>query len=659
MIQIFELANTIEKELNGDLNAIATNTCFKVHADLGDFDKAMRKRNALTIPAYIVNAGDEFGATWLSLEDGGEVLTPTVGTTYAIESDGDKKGLLYRWNGTEYIYYGTALEQQYLINGVLRSTTGEYTPVKSLNNLQSSLMLEFAVPQEKIVDAELVLSSWTENTLGEAYSLGEWSVLITPQPATVGTAKNDTPLGAMVPLMVVLTVQFIKDGLISNAVGWTLNGERITPTSIVKEISRTPDIKPRANDGVCLADNQYEAETIVMTLPVSFTTIMRDLLNDIANRDFSKRYILARDDGFSNATSNTYILTHITQNEEGGKIVSLTLSFNPASVINFYTLSFDANGGVEVTTQKPIEHNTRIGLLPTTTRTGYHGLVWNIDGTPISNNTVYTWNEDKTAVASWVINTYRIKFNGNGATGGTMDEQGATYGTSTTLTPNAFTRAGYNFVGWAMLPNGGVIYEDEASVLNLTSENDGVVNLYAVWEANTYTLTAVNGTVVGTFEITYGQTIGNVLKNIYNENSYGWNSGLFDKWTIDDETVTPDTVWTYTEDKSAIANWLLPTLKVQFKASGITAGDFTMPVRGYRKTSPLYDGPFIKVLVNQAVSISLVSVYDNEEFDYPVYSDGWLEDPDNIQVRQFAFVDPIDTTSAFYTWLMANATIIS
>ena len=58
-----------------------------------------------------------------------------------------------------------------------------------------------------------------------------------------------------------------------------------------------------------------------------------------------------------------------------------------------------------------------------------------------------------------------------------MDAQTLTGGKGT-LTPNAFTKAGFRFAGWALLPAGEKVYNDGAAV-ELTADT----TLYALWEA--------------------------------------------------------------------------------------------------------------------------------------------------------------------------------
>lgn len=69
-----------------------------------------------------------------------------------------------------------------------------------------------------------------------------------------------------------------------------------------------------------------------------------------------------------------------------------------------------------------------------------------------------------------------VTFDANGGEG-TMAAQTLTEGKGT-LTANAFTKAGFRFAGWALLPAGEKVYNDGAAV-ELTADT----TLYALWEA--------------------------------------------------------------------------------------------------------------------------------------------------------------------------------
>jgi len=91
-----------------------------------------------------------------------------------------------------------------------------------------------------------------------------------------------------------------------------------------------------------------------------------------------------------------------------------------------------------------------------------------------------------------------------------MSPQTFTQGVAQALTPNAFTRTGYTFDGWATSPTGGVSFNDGQ---NLSVEGD--MALYAVWaetttptpEAPTITTTSLpNSTVGKTYNATLAAT---------------------------------------------------------------------------------------------------------------------------------------------------------
>ena len=79
---------------------------------------------------------------------------------------------------------------------------------------------------------------------------------------------------------------------------------------------------------------------------------------------------------------------------------------------------------------------------------------------------------------------YQIRFNGNGADSGQMKSMDSCFvGQAYSLGKNAFTRNGYNFIGWNTKPDGtGVSYEDNAVVQDLAKQDYGVVVLYAQWK---------------------------------------------------------------------------------------------------------------------------------------------------------------------------------
>ena len=136
------------------------------------------------------------------------------------------------------------------------------------------------------------------------------------------------------------------------------------------------------------------------------------------------------------------------------------------------------------------------------TREGYTFANWWTDpdsgeGTQITTSTVFRTDDDSTKIyAHWTENTYKVTFEKNDETGSTkvkqdkMADEEFTFTESKALTANTYTRDGYTFKGW-MTSDGEKKYDDGATVSGLagkTKTND-ILKLYAVWEANKYTVT--------------------------------------------------------------------------------------------------------------------------------------------------------------------------
>lgn len=161
-------------------------------------------------------------------------------------------------------------------------------------------------------------------------------------------------------------------------------------------------------------------------------------------------------------------------------------------------------------------------------RTGYHynpneswntksdgsGKSYSENGGILAKDFADLKDSDKsvTLYANWKPNNYKVRYNGNGATSGTMTDSVHVYDTAKALTRNAYARTGYTFTGWDTKSDGkGTAYADGASVKNLTANKDVVVTLYAQWKANSYILTYdANGGTVSTSSKTlqYGDAFG-------------------------------------------------------------------------------------------------------------------------------------------------------
>ncbi len=95
---------------------------------------------------------------------------------------------------------------------------------------------------------------------------------------------------------------------------------------------------------------------------------------------------------------------------------------------------------------------------------------------------------DQIVSATWTANKYEISYNANGGSG-EMTSTSAIYDVDTEIAENGFTFAGHIFKGWSTSVDGSVEYSPNQKVKNLTSTQNGIVVLYAIWKAETYAVT--------------------------------------------------------------------------------------------------------------------------------------------------------------------------
>lgn len=94
--------------------------------------------------------------------------------------------------------------------------------------------------------------------------------------------------------------------------------------------------------------------------------------------------------------------------------------------------------------------------------------------------------------------TYKVQFDGNGATSGSMSEQTIQGGTMTPLSANQYKRDEYLFVGWNTESDGtGKYFIDQQKVRDLTKVNGDTVTLYAQWlSKDDQALEPTNGEII-------------------------------------------------------------------------------------------------------------------------------------------------------------------
>ena len=192
--------------------------------------------------------------------------------------------------------------------------------------------------------------------------------------------------------------------------------------------------------------------------------------------------------------------------------------------VNQYTITFDTNGGSEIT---PItqDYGTAITAPANPTREGYTFIGWDkaIPATMPAENMIIT--------AKWKVNQYTITFDSNG--GSEIAPITQDYGTAIAA-PADPTREGYTFIGW-----------DKAIPTTMPAEN---MTVTAQWEINQYTITfdTAGGSEIAPITQDYGTAItapANPTREGYT--FIGWDREI--PTTMPAENITLKARWKDTE----------------------------------------------------------------------------------------------------------------
>ena len=290
---------------------------------------------------------------------------------------------------------------------------------------------------------------------------------------------------------------------------------------------------------------------------------------------------------------------------QDGAAITVTANLDLYAVwADAYTVTFDNDGS---TTEVLVPQNSAIGsrIPADPSKKGYTFGGWFSGETQLTAETVISG--DVTYKAKWTPITYTIAFDANEGTG-TMESITATYDQKVTLPECIYTRAGYNFNGWATYKSASYgTYSAGQVVSGLTSTDKATYQFYATWKGKSVTVTVdlndgstpttYYGTVGSNYnylkvsEDTYSQTIkdptrtgyifdgwfdaaegGNKISTSYKFTAADAENGfvMYAHWT-EAVTITFDanggTCWTKTKDiQKGTAYGTLPSATLSGKA---------------------------------------------------------------------------------------------
>ena len=323
---------------------------------------------------------------------------------------------------------------------------------------------------------------------------------------------------------------------------------------------------------------------------------------------------------------------------------------------NTYTITFNSNGGSDVETISQ-EFESDIIVPENPKKDGYNFAGW-YKNEDLSGERYYVPTtmpaENITLYAKWEAYTYTVKFNANGGSAETtMSNMNFKYNIAQKLTANIYSKLGHNFVGWSTELNGEKVYDNAESVTILSLVDDEIINLYAVWEAYTYTVVfnpngGTSDVEMIDMEFKYN-TEQALSKNTFTKlghNFVGWSTEEnSEEADYDDEEKITITSLTDCEVITLYAVWTPYTYTVVFNPNGGTS-DAAMEDMSYKynEAQPLSKNTYSKVGHR-------FDGWATEKDGQGVYGDG-----ETITITSLNYEEPI-TLYAVWTRLEYKITI--
>ena len=330
----------------------------------------------------------------------------------------------------------------------------------------------------------------------------------------------------------------------------------------------------------------------------------------------------------ADGTGTTFAAGSVVKNLATSGTVTLYAQWEIAG----YFITFDSNGGSGSMERQQINYNVEDELHANEfERTGYNFVGWNIEadgtGTGYDDRQLVknvTTGEAVTLFAQWRPVNYEIAFIKNAeSVDGEMVNQSFVYDIADRLNTNRYQRAGYTFDSWNLNAEGtSVKYQDADMVSNVTFINDAVVDLYAQWTANTYSIVfkANDGTGRMDDEIMYYDQKKPISKNEFTREGY-----QFSHWgtTADDAGLQfvdrEEVVNLVPENNGTInlfAQWQPNEFTIVYKANNAAAkGEMAPQTFTFDKLQALAENAFT---VDGYVFRGWATSADGE----PVYADG-------------------------------------
>lgn len=330
-----------------------------------------------------------------------------------------------------------------------------------------------------------------------------------------------------------------------------------------------------------------------------------------------------------------------------------------AKWLRVYEIIFDSQGGSHHDAIEVIE-NTKVGTLPTPTKTGYNFLGWyteiNGGGVKVDANTNYRFSSDITLYAHYEAIKYTISFNTNG--GSSISSITGNYN-DPIIWPTNPTKIGYRFIGW--YKDNNTFNIPYTAPTNMPAEN---ITLYAKWEIrNDIRITFVTngGSEIAPLEdLTYGTslTLPNTTRSGYKFAGWYLDPSLtltFTSSTVPAEDVVLYAKWLKEYQITFVSNSednISPIIRYENETFGSlpTPSKLGHSFQGWYTTPDFASGTKVESNTVVTDSVTLYAKFVEEIFEIRFHSNGGSEITPNPQAYTYGAVitEPAIPTKAGY-----------
>lgn len=246
-----------------------------------------------------------------------------------------------------------------------------------------------------------------------------------------------------------------------------------------------------------------------------------------------------------------------------------------ATVLESQTVTFEPNGG-SGTMAPQVADAPQMLHANAFTRPGFVFTGWNTDalgtGNALQDGAMVDFASDLTLFAQWaevIPETHTVTFNANGGVG-SMDPQ--TADAPTMLSSNAFSRPGFEFVGWDTDPSGTGDRFADGATFDFTAD----ATLFAQWRAQapvTRTVTFDANGGLGSMDAQVADAPTALTSSAFSRPGFtfaGWNTGAAGTGVAFADGQTYD----FASDATLFAQWaaIPPSLTASVGVAGVPRG---------------------------------------------------------------------------------------